>query len=77
MIKENKLRVSIKKILAYHTVRVGILDSPNIKYSNIEWYEKEIANKYSYTKRIFKIKKEFIFEQGYKLKYIVVYAILP
>ena len=65
-IKGNKLRVLIKKTIAYHVVRVGILDGSNIKYSNTEWYKEEIANKYGYTKRIFEIEKEFVFEQGYK-----------
>ena len=34
--KELNVKILVKKTITYHTARVGILDSPNIKYSNIE-----------------------------------------
>jgi len=36
VIRQNKLRILIKKTTAYYIARIGILDSPNIKYSSSE-----------------------------------------
>ena len=44
-VKKNKLRIILKKTIAFHIVKVGFLDGLNIKFSNIKWYKEEIAKK--------------------------------
>ena len=76
IINENKMRVTIKKTIAFYTARIRLLDGPNKKFSSTEWYKEEILKRCSYTEKVVKIKKEFVYEQGYHSKCMVVYVVL-
>ena len=71
------MRVTIKKTIACHAARIGLLDGPNIKFSSTEWHKNEIVKRCRYKEKVLKIKKEFVHEQGYYSKCIVVCAVLP
>ena len=77
IIKEKKLKVSIKKTIAHHTAKISLLDRLNVKFSNTEWHKQELANKCRYKNKIFKIKKEYVFKQRHKSKCMVVCTVLP
>jgi len=36
IINESKMRVTIKKIIAFYTARIRLLDGPNMKFSSTE-----------------------------------------
>ena len=60
---EESVRLSIKTTIPEHTVKVGVLVGPNLKFVVKDWYKKTIMIYYKYDKKIFELKRETVYEK--------------
>ena len=58
-----------------HTIRVGYFIGVNTQFTNAIYYKWKVVKKFQHYDKILEIKKEYIFEKDYKLKYPTIYAV--
>ena len=59
-----------------HTKCIGIIIRPHPKFSNLDWYTTQIKAHTNQIDNRFELRKEHVYENGYRIKAVVVYAVL-
>jgi len=73
--KELRTRVNLKTTLYKHTSRIELIHRTYVNYANPTHYEYKICQRCDIALQYFEIKKEYVYEQRYRSKCLVIYTV--
>ena len=73
---EESMRLILKTTIAEYIIKIEVLIRPNLKFAAKDWHKKAIMKNGKYDKRIFELKKEWVYEKGFKRECITIHEVL-